>query len=238
MRNMTSRSPRLLARLRELRQLCEDEGVVISNRHIPSVLNTWADRLSRLRDNHGWELPPTAARLLECRYRRLLFACDGHEMPSYTHVSRAHRPPAPDFAACMVTPSTKSGSRYSSRPCVAWPKLVPASHRPRSNRHGSTGRSHRSVAVDSHRLREAARLRWKLDGTAVWHNCQLLLYTLDLQLDLDLAVRYGPYSVRARISYSARRHTCTTRVLSAQWLTVLQCGTTCTGTVARYCTIV
>ena len=47
----------------------------------------------------------------------------------------------------------------------------------------------------------------------VWHNCQRLLYTLDLQLDLDLAVRYGPYSVRARISYSARastrvRHVC------------------------------
>ena len=47
----------------------------------------------------------------------------------------------------------------------------------------------------------------------VWHNCQRLLYTLDLQLDLDLAVRYGPYSVRARTSYSARastrvRHVC------------------------------
>ncbi|CDF33979.1 unnamed protein product [Chondrus crispus] len=46
-RNMTSCSPRLLARLRELRDLCKAEGVFLSTGHIPSVLNTWADRLSR-----------------------------------------------------------------------------------------------------------------------------------------------------------------------------------------------
>ena len=87
-RNMKSRSPRLLARVRELRQLCEDEGIIIFTRHIPPVLNTWADRLSRRRDSHEWELPPTAARLLERRYRRRLFACDGHELPSHIPLSR------------------------------------------------------------------------------------------------------------------------------------------------------
>ena len=87
-RNMTSRSPRLLARLRELRQLCKDEGVVISTHHIPSVLNTWADRLSRHCDSHGWELPPTAARLLERSYRRRIFAYHGHEMPSHITMFR------------------------------------------------------------------------------------------------------------------------------------------------------
>ena len=82
-RNMTPRSPRLLARLRELRTLCEAEGVVISTRHIPSVLNTWAGRLSRRLDSHGWTLPPTTARLLERRLDRKLHMCDGHELLSH-----------------------------------------------------------------------------------------------------------------------------------------------------------
>lgn len=64
-RNMTSRSPRLLARLRELRTLCEKEGVSLSTRHLASVLNTWADRLYRRRDSHVWTLPQTCIRLLE-----------------------------------------------------------------------------------------------------------------------------------------------------------------------------
>ena len=34
-------------------------------------------------------------------------------------------------------------------------------------------------------------------ASVLWHNCQRLLYTIDLQLDLDLAVRYGRYSARA-----------------------------------------
>jgi hypothetical protein len=45
-RNMTSRSPRLLAYLRTLHALCEMLGVTISTRNLPSVLNTWKYRLS------------------------------------------------------------------------------------------------------------------------------------------------------------------------------------------------
>ena len=52
-------------------------------------------------------------------------------------------------------------------------------------------------------------------ASTMWHNCQRLLYTLDMQLDLDLAVGYGPYSVRAHVSQRAGLHTCTTRLLSA-----------------------
>ena len=39
-RNLTSRSPRLLAQLRELQALCKAEGVTLSTRHIRSVLNS------------------------------------------------------------------------------------------------------------------------------------------------------------------------------------------------------
>lgn len=52
-RNLTSRSPRLLRKLRQLRDLCEQHGVRLSTRHLPSVLNCWADRLSRRRDSYA-----------------------------------------------------------------------------------------------------------------------------------------------------------------------------------------
>lgn len=89
-RNLTSRSPRLPARLRELRALCEREGVTISTRHIPSVLNTWADRLSRRRDSHAWSIPSPAVRLLERRFSPTLSVMDGNELPSY--IPRTTRP--------------------------------------------------------------------------------------------------------------------------------------------------
>lgn len=83
-RNYTSRSPRLLARLRQLRELCEANGVTVSTRHIPSVLNTWADRLSRRRDSHAWDLPNAAVRLLERRFAMQLHPVDGNELPTFT----------------------------------------------------------------------------------------------------------------------------------------------------------
>lgn len=58
-RNYTSRSPRLLANLSLLRGLCEQIGISLSTRHLPSVLNCWADRLSRGQDSHEWLLPRT-----------------------------------------------------------------------------------------------------------------------------------------------------------------------------------
>lgn len=82
-RNMTSRSPRLHARLRELRELCERAGVTISTRHIPSVLNCWADRLSRRRDSHEWDLPRAAVKLLKRRFRTKLQLYEGNELPGF-----------------------------------------------------------------------------------------------------------------------------------------------------------
>jgi hypothetical protein len=48
--NWTSRSPRMMELLRILRKLCEDNGNSLGLQYIPSVLNIWADRLSRRRD--------------------------------------------------------------------------------------------------------------------------------------------------------------------------------------------
>lgn len=79
--NLTSRSPRLLHKLRRLRSLCEENGVTLSTRHLPSVLNCWADWLSRRRDSFDWDLPPDAGLLLERRLRLLLLPLDGNALP-------------------------------------------------------------------------------------------------------------------------------------------------------------
>jgi hypothetical protein len=78
-RNWTSRSPRLLAHLRTLRALCEARGITLSTRHLPSVLNLWADRLSRRRDSTAWGLSPTSTLLLARRLRAQLL--DGEGLP-------------------------------------------------------------------------------------------------------------------------------------------------------------
>jgi hypothetical protein len=78
-RNWTSRSPRLLAHLRTLRALCEAGGITLSTRHLPSVLNLWADRLSRRRDSTTWGLSPTSTLLLVRRLRSQLL--DGEGLP-------------------------------------------------------------------------------------------------------------------------------------------------------------
>jgi hypothetical protein len=78
-RNMTSRAPRLLAHLRTLRALCETLGVTISTRHLPSVLNLWADRLSRRRDSTSWRLSHTSTLLLTQKFHAQLL--DGVGLP-------------------------------------------------------------------------------------------------------------------------------------------------------------
>jgi hypothetical protein len=45
-RNWKSRSPRLMAYFRTLRALFEALGITLSTRHLPSVLNLWANWLS------------------------------------------------------------------------------------------------------------------------------------------------------------------------------------------------
>jgi ribonuclease HI len=79
-RNWTSRSPRLLAHLRNLRTLCEARGVTLSTRRLPSVLNLWADRLSRCTDSTSWGLPAASTLLLARWFRAQLL--DGEGLPA------------------------------------------------------------------------------------------------------------------------------------------------------------
>jgi hypothetical protein len=60
-RNWTSKSPQIMALLYILRQLCEDNGISLGLQYLPSILNTWADRLSRQCDKSDWALTPNAA---------------------------------------------------------------------------------------------------------------------------------------------------------------------------------
>jgi ribonuclease HI len=78
-RNWTSWSPLLLAHLRNLRALCDARSITLSTRHLPSVLNLWADRLSWRTDSPSWGLPATSTLLLACIFRAQLL--DG-EWPS------------------------------------------------------------------------------------------------------------------------------------------------------------
>jgi ribonuclease HI len=59
-RNWTSRSPRLMDLLRILRRLCEENEISLGLQYILSVLNIWADNLSRCRDSSDWAITPFA----------------------------------------------------------------------------------------------------------------------------------------------------------------------------------
>jgi ribonuclease HI len=119
-RNYTSRSPRLLAKLRTLRALCEEHGVTLSTRHLPSVLNCWADRLSRRRDSLHWELPDIARRLLELRTQRKLRTVDGHDLPDYAPLHNAVVLPRPALLGVWARHLATAGAGVMVAPL--WPR--------------------------------------------------------------------------------------------------------------------
>ena len=81
-RNLTTRSPRLLSKIRTLRALCEKQGITLSTRHLPSVVNKWADRLSRRRDTNAWNLSDVAIKLIQ----RM---CIGRQLHPYNRMASA-----------------------------------------------------------------------------------------------------------------------------------------------------
>jgi len=64
----SSRSPVLMSQYRELHELCHTMRVELRVEHIPSVLNDWADRLSRENDSTDWTLSTAAFHRLDGRY--------------------------------------------------------------------------------------------------------------------------------------------------------------------------
>jgi hypothetical protein len=59
-RNWTCRSPRVMVLLRIMRRICEENGISLGLQYIPSVLNIWADKLSRSRPSSNWALIPSS----------------------------------------------------------------------------------------------------------------------------------------------------------------------------------
>lgn len=68
MRAGSSRSPALIAEMRDLHELCSDMGVEFRVEHVSSVLNDWADRLSRENDSTDWTLQTDAFQELDARF--------------------------------------------------------------------------------------------------------------------------------------------------------------------------
>jgi len=91
MRAGSSRSPALMAELRELYEQCERMDVELRVEHVSSVLNDWADRLSRENDSTDWTLSPAA----------------------FATLSEAHGPYTVDlFASAQNTRCTRFYSRW------------------------------------------------------------------------------------------------------------------------------
>lgn len=68
-----------LNKLRELRQVCKENGISISTRHLPSMLDYWANDPSRKRNKYHRDLDGKAHRLIKRVIQRRLTLLKGHE---------------------------------------------------------------------------------------------------------------------------------------------------------------
>lgn len=68
MRAGSSRSPVLMNEMRALHELCQEMSVELRVEHVSSVLNEWADRLSRENDSTDWTLGRAAFNRLDAAY--------------------------------------------------------------------------------------------------------------------------------------------------------------------------
>lgn len=68
MRAGSSRSPRLMAEMRDLHTLVQEMDVELRVEHVSSVLNDWADRLSREHDSTEWTLDTGTFAALDAAY--------------------------------------------------------------------------------------------------------------------------------------------------------------------------
>lgn len=66
--SMASRSPAIMAELRNLHSLCHAWGLHIRAEHLPSAVSAYADRLSREGDSPDWSLPLDTFVELEARF--------------------------------------------------------------------------------------------------------------------------------------------------------------------------
>jgi hypothetical protein len=73
-KNWTSRSPKIMVLLRTLRGLCEKNGISLGLQYIPSVLNIWADKLSRCRLSSDWALTPSSLAQIQSQFTSPIYS--------------------------------------------------------------------------------------------------------------------------------------------------------------------
>jgi hypothetical protein len=73
-RNRTSRSPKIMVLLRTLRGLCEENGISLGLQYITSVLNIWADKLSRCRLSSDWAVTPSSLAQIQSQFTSPIYS--------------------------------------------------------------------------------------------------------------------------------------------------------------------
>jgi hypothetical protein len=165
--NYKSRSPRILTKLRMLRNLREEHGVTLSKRHLPSVLNCWADRLSRRRDSLHWELPDISRRLIGLRVQRKLRVVDGHDLRDHAPLPNAVV--LPRLALLGVWARHLAAAREGVMVTPHWPRqswFSRATTRATIASAGSARLAEPNGSLAEHRvqLQYHAALRWSTQG--------------------------------------------------------------------------
>jgi hypothetical protein len=73
-KNWTSRSPKIMVLLRTFRGLCEKNGISLGLQYIPTVLNIWADKLSRCHLSFDWALTPSSLAQIQSQFTSPIYS--------------------------------------------------------------------------------------------------------------------------------------------------------------------
>ena len=83
--NATTRSPELMRELRKLWHLLDHNGIELQAEYIRSAANTWADGLSRMKDDNDWRLHPRLLKEMDVRW-------GPHTVDRFATANNAHLP--------------------------------------------------------------------------------------------------------------------------------------------------
>lgn len=158
--NLTSRSPRLFHKLRILRALCDRNGITISIRHLPSVLNCWADRLFRRCDTPDWLLSRESVLLLQHSFAVPL--CYGWKRSSFSSGAALDSTTRPSAAvvAGLLSPLASTPREFHVFPGMVTPTMVPNLF-PSFGAHPTPHRPYSAVEERAFQLSAPTRRCWQ-----------------------------------------------------------------------------
>ena len=90
---MTTRSPALMKELRALHRVMLKLGISIESRYVPSAVNRFADRLSRLRSLDDWRINTRSIRALLCEMEPTIDRFADHESTICPQFNSQYRSP-------------------------------------------------------------------------------------------------------------------------------------------------